>query len=601
MNTALLELVTRLRLPEQEQTALSFCSGTSASRVAAWAAQLPAPRINQTSVLLYQALPEICRLQTSASNRLEILEQLRPYVQHCIQGLAKSFLDQPVIMPDSAVKTAVIAQALQKHTSNGYSLVVRELVVKHPDGKFRKDDKTELFGLALHRAISGFGLQLLRNLQIYTPVSSQFWVELNTLYLLAEKTGLLRQSYRDPLLKHQPATTIAQAYHRVLLLWCTHANQLRQQEVHQIYDALENWSSLVQLAPGFDKESNRYGIDLNGNRPPRYKSHLLRDTPAELAAAQDVRELQVTPLLDALRRILEQGASEHDPISIPTGFSNRLISHVLGAWGEEFQRYQPRKPAHNTLEIAVGLTSVHYHVAGGLAFEEYLWEHCQIRSRTSKQFRLPGLGITYDPWDDAFDAEKQQRPSYDHILKAQTQREEETPEDKHPLYRIQISDISPGGYGLTWEQEIPAQVKAGELVALREPGEAHWGLGIIRWVKQHKGKSQLGIQLIAREAQAIAIQQLQKAGQDNVHMRGLISARAGANFSVKAVVTAQHPFRVQNKVRIHLGQQTTHALLNELLSSSPSINLFAFQPADAHQQALREAPPAEEDELQSRW
>lgn len=599
MNTSLLELVTRLRLPEQDQPVLSFCSGNSANRVAAWAHQLPAPRTNQTSVLLYQALPEICRLQTSASNRLEILEHLRPYVQHCIQGLAKSFLDQPLIMPDSAVKTAVIAQALQKHMSNGYSLVVRELVLKHPDGKLKKDDKTDLFGLAIHRALSGLGLQLLRNLQIYTPVSSQFWLELNTLYRLAEQTGLLRQTYRDPLLKHQPATTIAQAYSRVLLLWCTHANQLRQQEVAQIYDALEQWSSLIQLVPGFEKDENRYGIDLNGNRPPRYKSHLQRDAQPALAPTRDLRELQLTPLLDALRRILAQGPLEHDPIRVPTGFSSRLIAHVVGAWGEEFLRYQPRKPAHNTLEVAVGLSAAHYHVAGGITFEDYLRESCQIRSRTSKQFRLPGLGITYDPWDDAFDAEKHHRPSYAHILNAQTERADVAKEDKHPLHRIQITDISPGGYGLTWEQEIPAQVKAGELVALREPGDPHWGLGIIRWVKQHKGKSQLGIQLIAREAQAIAIQQLQKAGQDNVHMRGLLSARAGTNFSEKALVTAQYPFRIHNKVRISEGRETAHAQLTELLCSSPSVNLFAFQPGDAHQQTLREAPPTEE--FQSRW
>lgn len=598
MSTALLELVTRLRLPAQDQAALSFCASTSARSLATWASQLPAPRTNQTSVLLYQALPEICRLQTSASNRLEILEHLRPYVQHCIQGLAKAFLDQPLIMPESAVKTAIIAQALQKHMSNGYSLVVRELAEKHPDGRFRKDERTALFGLAIHRAITGLGLQLLRNLQIYTPVSSQFWLELHTLYLLAEKTSLLRQPYADPLLKQQPATTIGQAYARVVLLWCTHANQLRQQEVSQIYEALESWSGLVQLAPGFNCDRNPFGVDLQGNRPPRYKSHLLRDGQPETGMAHEVYELQVAPLLDVLRRIVDQGPSANDPITVPAGFSSRLIRHLLSAWGEEQQRYQPRKPAQNTLEIAVGLNCVHYHLADGQTFEEFLWEGCQIRRRTSKRFRLPGLGASYDPWDDAFDAEKQQHPSYDHILKTDTVRTEEPAADKHPLYRIRISDISPGGYGLTWEQDIPAQVKAGELMALREFGEAHWSLGIIRWVKQHKGKSQLGIQLIAREAQAIAIQQLQKTGQDNVHMRGLISSRAGTNFSEQALVTAQHPFRVHNRVRISQNGSTTQAQLTELLSSSPSINLFAYQ-TTAGPVSLRDEPI--DDAFPSRW
>ena len=609
MNISLLELVKKLRLPEQDQASLSFCSSTHANKVAAWASQLPATRTNHTSVLLYQALPEICRLQTAATNRLEILEQVRPYVQHCIEGLTKSFLGQPLIMPDSAMKTAVIAQALQKHLSNGYSLVARELTLRHVDGKLKKDDKVELLGLAIHRAISGMGLQLLRNLQIYTPVSNQFWQELYTLYQLAEQLELLRQPYLDPLLSRQPATTIAQVFKRALLLSCIHANQLRQQEVEQIYTALENWSQLVQLRPltpaasqdSSDSSSDLYVVDINGNLAPHYKSQLRRTAPAAAdASVNQLCELQLTPLLETLRRIRDQGASEHDPITVPTAINERLLTHVLGAWGEEFQRYQPRKTAHNTLEIAVGLTSVHYHLAGQQSFERFLRDACQLHSRTSTQFRLPGLGLDYDPWDDAFDADKESRPSFDHTLKTETSAPAATKEDKFPLFLIQISDVSPGGYGLTWRDATPAQVKAGELVALREPGDPHWGLGIIRWVKQHKSMSQLGIQLVAQHAQAIAIQQLQKTGQDNVYMRGLISSKAGAQFAETAVITAQYPFRVHNKVRLNHQGTTSMAQLNALLCSSSSINVFGFQMAEASQRALREGSPLVED-FQSRW
>lgn len=592
----MLELVKRLRLPEQNQPILSFCQSNRAGKVADWASHLPATRINHTSVVLYQALPEVCRLDTSPTNRLEILEHLRPYVQQCILGLTKSFLDQPLIMPDSAMKTAIIAQALQKHMSNGYSLVVRAMIQKQPDGKF-KDEDLNRFGLAIHRAISGMGLQLLRNSQIYTPVSSQFWLEIYTLYRLAELLNLLDKGYRDPQLKQQPKTTIDQTFQRVLLLACCHHSQLRQQEVEIVFDALEGWSTLAHLAPFQESNENHYATDLNDNLSPRYKSQL---SHGESSTTKDLRELNLQPLLRALKRIEEQGSSEHDPVTVPGNMNPRLLSHVIGAWGEEFRRYQPRKASKNLLEIAVGLTSVHYHLCGQESFEHFLRHRCKTRNPMSRQFRVQGLTADYDPWDEAFDADPEARTHTGKSLNLTSEASSSSGPAKYPLYQIQISDISTGGVGLNWHQQIPAQVKTGELVAVRDPEAAHWNLGVIRWVKQHKGMSQLGIQLIAQQARAIAVQQLQKSGRDNVYMRGLSSEKAGTRFNEKALITASYPFRAGNKARMNQQGETSTVQLSHLLYSSSSINLFRYRPVEAAHRDTPEAPP-EEDDFPENW
>lgn len=591
-DNTILELVNRLRLPEQNQAILSFCHSNRASRVADWASQLPATRINHTSVLLYQALPEVCRLDTSPTNRLEILEHLRPYVQQCIQGLAKSFLGQPLIMPDSAMKMAIIAQALQKHMSNGYSLVVCGLVQKQPDGQLKDEDAKRL-GLAVHRAISGMGLQLLRNSQIYTPVSNQFWQELYALYSVADAFSLLNKTYRDPLLKQLTKTSVDQTFQRVLLLACCHHSQLRQQEIETIYDALENWSSLSHLSALSEDSENRYGTDLNSHLAPRYKSQIKADEDSSKTPTA-LRELNLKPLLTSLQRITEQGANEHDPITIPANLSSRLLAHVMGAWGEEFRRYQPRKTSKNTLEIAVGLTNVHYHLCGQEPFDHFLRESCQARNPMSRQFRAQGLGADYDPWEGAFDVDKESRGYTGKALDITDDSPATTESNKYPLYQIQISDASTGGFGLTWHQQIPAQVKAGELVAVRDAETQHWNLGVIRWVKQHKGMSQLGIQLIAQQAQAIAVQQLQKSGRDNVYMRGLISAKAGTRFNEKALITASYPFRMGNKARINQRGDTSTVQLSHLLHSSSSINLFRYRTVESAHRDTDTPPPAEE-------
>ncbi|MEX1032311.1 MAG: PilZ domain-containing protein, partial [Cellvibrionaceae bacterium] len=263
------QLLAKLKLPRQDRAELSFCGGNRPAAVKTWAQSLPATRVNHTSVQLYKALPEICQLNTSADNRLEMLEAIRPYTQQCIQGLAKHFLNQPLILPEAPLKTAIIAQALQRHMTIGYSAVISELAGKVKKGK-APDAK---LGVACHRALTGFGLLLLRGYQLYSRIPSNLWLELHSLYRFAEHYELLDQSVEDTLLQHSRSCTITQAYTRILLLACARPNQMRQTDVSAAYDVLENWAHLARIqAVNQQKSDNLFLINLSADMPPLYKS-----------------------------------------------------------------------------------------------------------------------------------------------------------------------------------------------------------------------------------------------------------------------------------------------------------------------------------------
>lgn len=608
MNTdsSLLELIDKLRLPLQEQNSLSFCDGNRASRVAAWAAQLPATQITHTSVLLYQALPEVVRLDTSSANRLEMLEYLRPYVQQCIQGLAQSFLDQPLILPADAMKTAVIAQALQKHMSNGYSQVVADLLRKRPDGELKAEESQQMVK-ALHRAITGLGLQYLRNAQIYTQVTSQLWLELNTLYLIAERLELSKKSCTDPLLKAQQANSIEQSFQRILLLSCCRPNQLRQQEVNNVYEALENWCKLTALRPSQESSKNLFTLDLNSSFPPGYKSQWEDPT----TQPQGLQELHFDPLVEALKKQSGQAASDHDILVMPNNINSRLLDHLTESWGAEHRREQPRRVSHGILEVALGLTSVHFHVALQLNFEQFLHEFNQQKSGLNSHFSAQNLSGTDDPWANAFDAEKGYAEPGSLGMANTSHSNTRLPtakSEKYPTHQIQMCDASPGGFCLDWRKSVPKQAKAGELIAVREPRRHQWSLGVIRWVKQHKGTSQLGVQLIAQQARAIAAQQLQKTGDDNVYMRAFIAERAGKNLDQPAIVTAAVPFQQQNKIKINDGGKVSTAQLTRLEYATSSSSLFSYRilddiPVEAADRSASTQDPLEppKDEFSSDW
>src|SRR4051812_18614267 len=281
-------LLEQLNVPVQDLAQLSFCDGSRETSVKAWVRSLPLTQVQFVSGLLYQALPDVGRYQTSAANRIAILEILRNTTLQSIEGLTQSFLNQPLILPDPAVKTATIAQALQKHMINGYLVAIRDLASQ-------SNANTDLLTLAIHRAITGISLLLLRYYQLYVPISGQLWTELHSLYQLALHFELTENHVVDNYLHLQHCPTIALTYIRALLLACARPNQLRQDEIVATFEALDELSVLAQLQ---DTQSgnhdNLFAVALNSNRPPLYRSRFTIDDTTlllELNTAQICKKL----------------------------------------------------------------------------------------------------------------------------------------------------------------------------------------------------------------------------------------------------------------------------------------------------------------------
>jgi hypothetical protein len=350
MHTQVHYWLNKLVIPTQDLTNLSFCPGNRETHVKKWLQELPMTQAQQVSALFYRALPEIGRLKTSAESRLAMLEAMRTPIFQCHEALAQRYLNQPLILPEAALKTATVAQAIQKHINNAYLVVVRDLcALTDPKQEFKA-----LKALAIHRALSGLGLQLLRNYQLYVPTSSQIWTEVHALYRLATELQLEQIAVEDPLPHHRAVNTIHLVYLRLLLLASARPNQLRQEEVAQCYDALELLAGTAELDK-FDVagKENLYVILTSGNRPPFYKSrlslveakqqqnHLLELRTANLLSK--LQELQATPLEDSNEK---------------TGSSNlqlspSLIKHLSQSWSHLALRSFERQDVESDIEVTV--------------------------------------------------------------------------------------------------------------------------------------------------------------------------------------------------------------------------------------------------------
>lgn len=561
--TQLLSHLQRLQLPESDQSGLSFCHYVKAAQVAAWAAQLPATRVIYSSALLYKALPELTLVKTQAQTRLDMLEVLRPYVIDATNGLAKNFLHKPLMLPEGAMKSAVVSQALQKHLTTGYLQVVKELL-SAPRGK----DDTPLL-LALHRAMSGLGLQLFRSAQLYTSPPPHLWIQAHTLYLLAETADLHNKPLQTA---DDHDSTLNQQYLRMLLLACANPNQLTQSDIQRLFEALENWSPLASLSHRRE-EHDIYVVSLHDNAPPTYIPF------AEDAQEEGTRFLNLTRLTQQLEQ-LAQGSSD-TRLKLPAGMNLATIDHCLSRWQQRHERQRPRRPTHGMLEVTVGLTAIHTLLSEAQpAPKSGTTTPAGSAAASSARFNAKQLSTEYDPWADAFDASGINNPGYNEKpldFKPVSGASQNQSQSNIPTFKIDLVDSSASGYCLQWQQETPPQLKAGELIAVRENGRATWNISLIRWVRQVKGATQLGVQLLGPEAEPMLARIVHKSGENSESLRVLRLPEMRQIGVGATLLTASLPFKRQHKVMLSSPTQHMLVQLTETFQSTSSINQFGFR------------------------
>lgn len=559
-NTQLQPLLNKLVVPPQDLALLSFCNGNKESQVKSWLQTLPLTQAHYISGLFYSALPEIGRLKTSPDNRLAILELVREPVNQCLQGLAQRYLNQPLILPEAALKTATIAQAIQKHLLNAYLVVVRDLC-SNP-----KEEETQLQTIAIQRALTALGQLLLRSYQLYIPVSGQLWEEIHALYQIAQELDLTQQPVDDPLNQHRNTRCIYWSYLHILLLASARPNQLRQDEVAATYNALDYLAQFADLDTyNSAGQDNLFVIATDSNRPPFYKSHT--NTTSMTATIGDLLELRTSRLVTKMQEYQSLGTdvAKDNNWRNELSMSAALTQHLIQSWSHLAMRSFDRQDVNSVdIEITIGLTNIHFHLANHQPFNVFLnqlstgapAEKDSIFQKHGVQLKSPTTTQEdNDPWDGTFDIKGTvfdgAAKSTSSIEKDLREREIQNYQMQHPIYSVPMVDRSPGGCGLEWRDEIPVQMKAGELIGLREYGSTRWSIGVVRWAHQLKGATQLGIQVLAPQAQPIALAAIQKTGGFAEYLRALQIPELRAINQPPSVITNAVSFHEYNKARLY--------------------------------------------------
>ncbi|MNM55742.1 hypothetical protein D3C81_668910 [compost metagenome] len=558
-----------LRVPTPTHESLSFCNATP-RELKYWLDHLPKANLGETARLLYQGLIELNRMKLSTEARLQLLELLRPEVHSVCHHLERYFLQQSIVLDERPRKVASLCQALQNHLAIGYKLVVVRRAANF------KRERAQTLTLALQRAIRSLSAALVRSAQLYCPVPEGLWLELHQIYLVAQEFGLQQTPVRDNLAKQVRELTIEQSYLITLLLGSARCNQMRQGSIASLAEMLESWSELVRLQDA-EFPSSLFIVATQVDGPPRYRT-LFKDN--DIGASIGINPQM---LVNALKEYIEETPEDRAKLSlkVSAGTSVDLLQHLAAAWGDIAERTFQRTPGHGQLTICIGMSALHYYLAGRQSFADVLrmQEYSQIPTfRTGVQ----------DVWGEAFDSGKssewQSNVSLEVIEYTPFTPTEgkvspmEGEAEEFPIYSLPIVNHSPGGYCLSWTKDIPSQLQAGELLGIQDAPDHAWSVAVVRWIRQVRaGGTQVGIELIAPVAQPCGLKLLRKPEQSSQYLRALLLPEIAVISRPATLITPRLPFQEGNRVQINVHGEERRASLTRKLTSTGSFSQFEYR------------------------
>ena len=566
-----------------QQAKLTFCDG-SLGGLEAWAQKLPLANVGVSAKMLFQAIRELNSTQFKTPQRYQMLELLRTPIYDICQLLSKRILKQAVTLSDNDIKIVTLTQTLQAQLAAGYKRIVLDEIAA------KRKTPQKVLTFAIHRAISDLSQTVLRSFQLYSPAPTNAWLELHQLYDLAQNKEIHQYSVKDNRAQHSDGSTITEAYSRILLLGCCKPNQLRQVELSQLYAATELWTSLVKLTPSEDVHS-LFIILPNKDFAPVYRS-LVKQTQGH-----KTRGLLPKTLVMALQKHLNKDVTT---ISVPQGMQPSLIEHVIHAWGDLVERSFRRNDGNGEIDLAIGLSSSHFFSANEKSFS-FLLDEWNIELSEKKP-----MVTSEDVWDQSFDAGNAttadaENIAFDSIAFIKQHAEHQDVGPKSTFIQGKIIDTSPGGYGV-YVDNPPSSIQTGELIAIRESAQSNWSIASIRWIRsQPKKPTQLGIELIAPNAQPVAVRILNKTGENGEFLRGLLLSALPTAGQDETLILPTIPFKVGCKAELVDSQSNQRIQLLGRQKLSRSFVQYSFQSISQALQSKPQKSVSDDDEFASIW
>lgn len=564
--------IVKLRIPKQELDHSSYFDCNEKS-VQLWLDELPMTNLGETARALYKALQELNRVHMPAALRVSLLEKLRSALYYVSRSLSKHYLNQPIVLPHRAEKIADLAYAIHQQLAFGYSIASAHATSSGTGAVFGKPDL--LIAKAVHRAITDHTLNIVRQFQLYEPVSAGQWRDLHQLYCLAKLHNILTVKVED---LEYCDSTLENCYIRALLLGCSRPNQLRQEDLAEIFNPLADWAQMCRLT-GVDTTS-LFVVDPNADKPAVYRELF------ETASNDRWLSLDTKTLVNYFEELNEK--VDHCARKTTVGeyqISTDVLGHLAQAWGVVSKRALMRVEATDELRICVGLNATHHFVSGEISFESLVEEHgtkAISMQNTNPFMKKPSTPVRRkDVWDSPYETKFGQTDvsleSIDYQIRHHDESQTSTIKEKYPCHNARLINSSTQGYCVDWSHDKPAHIKTGEIVGIKQPNNHYWCIGVIRWVSHGDKQTQLGVELISSSASPYGARIVSSKGGPAKFARVLVLPEVHTSNQPVTVLTPRVPFRTGQKIVLNQRGKEIQVTLEKKLNDTGAYSQFEFR------------------------
>lgn len=459
---------------------------TDPRRVKAWVDALP--RANQQATLrqLSEALGSLKGLRLDGQQRLLAMETLRPSILDGVALLDKLLHGCTFPLPPGKAQVAEQIQSFQRELAIAYRLVVVELCAPNGSVPFLKGAQVSL---GLERAIYHSGRDLAVSYFLYRTPMPGVWRALNALNRFAQGVKLDDKPIEEPA-ERMPLSP-RHAYAQALLLALSNPYRFSQRDQAELWPVTRDLAAHLKLLarrPGDDA----FAVAQAEDHGPGY----LPEERASAGAA--VLWMDLAPLREALEAPLRTEASGPVHVRFRQGHTviapADLLRRLRAGWGHAAARSHQRLGAGHVLDTVIGLSGLHYYLAGHQDFDTFMRQ-------------VPGVGGHEGGGDRAAWAHSGSEGG------------------RVPMARAKVLDQSLGGYRLSWSREESLRARVGELVgvAVASDDDARdWMVGVIRWLRYDpQGEVDAGVELLARRAQAVGLRSLDALGAPKPALRAI--------------------------------------------------------------------------------
>ena len=337
---------------------------TDARSCREWLNALPLTNIPQAQSLVLESLRALNGAAIEPLERLKCLELYRDKVAF-LQGEQRArYFGKTLPLSANDASAWNTGRMLLEEMESGYRGA-------HDASSSAGGETAQHRTLIAQRVVRYIGAQMLFHAITYRRFDPRLWLRLHGEYLAAETAGNAEEPVKDSLDSEEGASSVAEAYARVVLLQAAYLSELAAPQMDFVEGLLKGRARRVAVRAPSAAPAAHYplAVDLERDIGARPLVH------AE--ARPSHRVLDTEQLSRSLRKRIHalQNDEDYSTLGLPAMGSSTealaLLTRLHRLWCEGAPPRPPAKvPAEKNVGLVLGLTEIGFFVTGGKVFEQ---------------------------------------------------------------------------------------------------------------------------------------------------------------------------------------------------------------------------------------